>query len=180
MIIISIMALGAIAKNATFSVVFLPLYRAKLVLEHRQIYWCCLRVCGFCPALAESDSGNCMSRSVRIQLSVFAAIVAVLATPFLIPLNTYRASLESAASRALSREVHIKGPLHLTVYPEIGVSLSDVTIANVPGARDPNMVTAGQVIVGAQIMPLFSGRLEVTELTLKKAAIHLEVAKNAA
>ncbi|HYK78905.1 MAG TPA: AsmA family protein, partial [Micropepsaceae bacterium] len=125
-----------------------------------------------------------MSRSVRIHLIffavIFAVIIAVLATPFLIPLNTYRASLEAAASRALSREVHIKGPLHLAVYPEIGVSLSDVTIANVPGARDPNMVTAGQVIVGAQIMPLFSGRLEVTELTLKKAAIHLEVAKNAA
>src|SRR4029077_10088601 len=150
----------------------------------RQICWCCLRVYGFCPATEDSHPGKCMSRSVRLHLIffavIFAVIIAVLATPFLIPLNTYRASLEAAASRALSREVHIKGPRHLAVYPEIGVSLSDVTIANVPGARDPNMVTAGQVIVGAQIMPLFSGRLEVTELTLKKAAIHLEVTKNAA
>jgi AsmA protein len=121
-----------------------------------------------------------MSRSVRILLIVFVAIIAVLATPFLIPLNTYRASLEAAASRALSREVHIKGPLHLAIFPEIGVSLSDVTIANVPGARDPAMITAGEVVVGARIVPLFSGRLEVTDLTLKKAAVHLEVAKNAA
>jgi AsmA protein len=120
-----------------------------------------------------------MSRSLRIQLIVFAAIIAVLATPFLIPLNTYRASLESAASRALSREVHIKGPLHLTVYPEIGVSLSDVTIANVPGARNAEMISAAQIVVGARIIPLFSGRLEVTNLTLMKPAIHLEVAKNA-
>src|SRR3954465_14783697 len=120
-----------------------------------------------------------MTRWRLIVLIVFAAIIAVLATPFLIPLNTYRGSLEAAATRALSREVHIKGPLHLTVYPEIGVSLSDVTIANVPGARDPAMVSAGQVIVGARLVPLFSGRLEVTELILKKAAVHLEVAKDA-
>src|SRR5258706_402446 len=121
-----------------------------------------------------------MSRSVRILLILFAVIIAVLATPFLIPFNTYRASLEAAATRALSGEVHIKGPLHLAIYPEIGVSLSDVTIANVPGARDPAMITAGEVVVGARIVPLFSGRLEVTDLTLKKAAVHLEVAKNAA
>ena len=121
-----------------------------------------------------------MSRSVRIHLIVFAAIIAVLTIPFLIPLNAYRAPLEAAASRALSREVHIKGPLHLTVYPHIGLSLSDVAIANIPGARNPDMIQAGQVIVGARIMPLFSGHLEVTELTLSKAAVHLEVAKNAA
>jgi len=121
-----------------------------------------------------------MSRSVRIHLIVFAVILAVLATPFLIPLNTYRAPLEAAASRALSREVHIKGPLHLTLYPQLGISLSDVGIANVPGARNPQMMTAAEVVVGARIVPLFSGRLEVTELTLNKPAIHLEVAKNAA
>ena len=72
-----------------------------------------------------------MSRSTRIQLIVLAIVVAILATPFLIPLTIYRGRIEAAASAALSREVHIKGPLHLTVYPDLGLSLSDVTIANV-------------------------------------------------
>ena len=121
-----------------------------------------------------------MSRSLRIQLIVLAVIVGLLAVPFLIPLNTYRAPLEAAASRALSREVHIKGPLHLAVYPDIGLSLSDVEIANVRGARDRQMITVGNLIVGAKLMPLFSGRLEVTQLTLENPAIHLEVAKGGA
>jgi AsmA protein len=121
-----------------------------------------------------------MSRSTRIELIVLGVIIAVLATPFLIPLNVYRAPLEAAASRALSREVHIRGPLHLTVYPDIGLSLSDVSIANVPGARDREMMTVENVIVGAKLMPLFSGRLEVTELTFQEPVIHLEVPKNAA
>ena len=119
-----------------------------------------------------------MSRSAKIQLIVVAVILAVLATPFLIPLNMYRAPLERAASAALSREVKINGSLHLTVYPEIGLSLSDVTIANLPGARDPQMIAADNLVVGAHLMPLFSGRLEVTELVLQKPVIHLEVGKS--
>ena len=120
-----------------------------------------------------------MSRSTRIELIVLAVILAVLATPFLIPLNMYRARLESAASSALSREVHIRGPLHLTVYPDIGLSLSDVLIANVSGARDPQMMAVEKLVVGAKLMPLFSGELEVTELPLEKPTIHLEITKDA-
>src|SRR3954471_13943881 len=116
-----------------------------------------------------------MSRSVRNHLIAFAIILAVVATPFLVPLSVYRPALERAASVALAREVHIKGPVHLTVYPGIGLSLSDVAIANVPGARDTEMIAAEDLVVGAKLMPLFSGRLDVTELTLRKPKIHLEV-----
>jgi AsmA protein len=109
-----------------------------------------------------------MSRSAKIQLIVFTAILAVLATPFLIPLNMYRGPLERAASAALSREVKINGSLHLTVYPEIGLSLSNVTIANLPGARDAEMMAVDNLVVGARLMPLISGRLEVTGIGLQK------------
>src|SRR4051812_47665195 len=113
-----------------------------------------------------------MSRSTRINLIIGAVILLVLAAPFLIPLTMYRGQIEAAASGALSREVHIKGPMHLTFYP-IGVSLSDVSVANVAGAREPQMMTADELVVGAQLMPLFSGRLQVTGLTLEKPSIHL-------
>src|SRR5215831_15294080 len=119
-----------------------------------------------------------MSRSTIINLIIGAVILLVLATPFLIPLNMYRGQIEAAASRALSREVHIKGPMHLTFYPSVGLSVSDISVANVKGARDPQMITADGLVVGAELMPLFSGRLQVTGLTLEKPVIHLEVAKN--
>ena len=119
-----------------------------------------------------------MSRSAKIQLIVGALFLALLATPFLIPLNVYRGQIERAASAALSREVKINGPVHLTVYPELGLSLSGVTLAGVPGARDPQMISADSLVVGARLMPLFSGRLEVTELVLQKPVIHLEVGKS--
>lgn len=121
-----------------------------------------------------------MSRGTKIELIVLAVILVILATPLLIPLDMYRGQLEAAASRALSREVHIRGPVHLTVYPDIGLSLSDVSVANMPGARDPQMIAAEGLVVGAKLRPLFSGQLEVTQLTLQKPVIHLEVAKNGA
>src|SRR5262249_3925198 len=72
------------------------------------------------------------------------------------------------------RDVHIKGPMHLAVYPELGLSVGDVSIANVAGAHDPEMAGVKSMIVGAKLMPLLSGRLEVTRLVLSEPVIHLE------
>lgn len=115
-----------------------------------------------------------MSRNARIELSILAAVVVLLAAPFLLPVNLWRGPIERAASNALGRDVHIAGPIHLSIYPDIGLRLSGVSVANPPGAHDPVMVSAKSVVVGAQIMPLLSGKLEVTELTLQDARIDLE------
>jgi AsmA protein len=116
-----------------------------------------------------------MNRRSIIWSAVIAATAGVLAVPFLLPLGAYRGPLERAASGAIGREVHIRGPINLTVYPAFGVSLADVSIANPPGSHDKDMADVDRVIVGAEIFPLFSGRLIVTELTLDKPVIHLEV-----
>lgn len=115
-----------------------------------------------------------MSRSTRIELSIFAALLVLLATPFLLPVNIWRGPIERAATAALGRDVRIRGDIHLSIYPDIGLRLSDVSVANPPGAQDPQMINAGSIVVGAQIVPLLSGRLEVTQLTLQDAKIDLE------
>ncbi len=78
-----------------------------------------------------------------VILGAVGAVAALVAVPFLLPLDTYRAPIERAASSALGREVHIRGSLGLSVYPQIGISLCDVSIANAPGARHPQMVEVG-------------------------------------
>lgn len=115
-----------------------------------------------------------MSRSTRIKLSILAAVLVLLATPYLLPVNVWRGPIERAASAALGRDVQIRGDIHLSIYPDIGLRLSDVSVANPAGAHDPEMIRAGSVVVGAQIMPLLSGRLEVTQLTFQDAKVDLE------
>src|SRR6185503_14993708 len=114
-----------------------------------------------------------MRRRSIVVLGAVAAVLALLAVPFLLPLDTYRGPIERAATTALGREVHIRGPLHLSVYPQIGISLSNVTVANTAGARSPQMIEIDSVLVGAKLMPLFSRRLEITDVTLQKPVIHL-------
>jgi AsmA protein len=119
-----------------------------------------------------------MKRRSIVLLSLGAAVVALAAAPFLIPLNAFKAPLESAASAATGRAVRLAGPMHLTLFPQLGLSLSDISIANAQGAREPQMVSVDDVVVGARLMPLLSGRLEVTEVVLRKPVIHLEIAKD--
>ncbi len=116
-----------------------------------------------------------MKTRTRIIIGASVLVLAgIVATPFLIPLDTYRAPIEAAATKALGRTVHIGGPMRLTVYPEIGVSLGDVSVANIPGGHDAEMASVKSMVVGAKLMPLLSGRLEVTRLVLGAPVIHLE------
>jgi AsmA protein len=121
-----------------------------------------------------------MKRSHIVTASVVGVLGLLVAVPFLLPLDTYRAPIERAASSALGREVHIRGSMGLTVYPQIGISLADVSIANAKGARHPQMVEVKSVNVGAKLMPLLSRRLEITEVLLQNPVIHLEVNKDGA
>ena len=55
-------------------------------------------------------------RTRNIVIGVSALVLAgIVATPFLLPLDTYRGPIEAAATKALGRAVHINGPMHLTV-----------------------------------------------------------------
>lgn len=121
-----------------------------------------------------------MSRSTRIELSILAAVLLLLAMPFLLPVNIWRGPIERAASSALGRDVKIHGAIHLSIYPDIGLRLDDVSVANPAGAKDPQMVNAGSIVVGAKIMPMLSGQLEVTQLTLQDAKINLETGSDGA
>jgi AsmA protein len=116
-----------------------------------------------------------MKTRTIVIIGAVGTVAALIAVPFLLPLDTYRAPIERAASAALGREVHIRGSLGLSVYPQVGISLANVSIANAPGARSPQMVEVESVVVGAKLMPLLSRRLEITEVVLQNPVIHLEV-----
>lgn len=116
----------------------------------------------------------------RIASALITIVALAVAAALLIPLDSLRGPLEAAASGALERQVQIHGHLRLAVYPELGISLKDVSIANAPGTRAPQMITVGKVIVGADLSSLFSGRLRVTKVVLKQPAIELETSASGA
>lgn len=119
-----------------------------------------------------------MTRRRVVLLAAVAVVLGLGGAAMLVPLGSLRGPIEAAASRALDREVRIDGSLHLTLFPEPGISLKNVSIANSAGAHDPQMVTVGKIVVGAKLMPLLSGRLVTTRIVLKEPVIHLELGKD--
>jgi AsmA protein len=111
-------------------------------------------------------------------IAVGGLIVVAVALLMLIPADVYRVPIEQAGEAATGRALRLRGPLGFTLYPEIGISVSDVTFANAPGARDAEMASIGRMIVGVRLMPLLSRRVEVTQLVLEKPVVHIEVAKD--
>jgi len=109
---------------------------------------------------------------------ILVALIGLCGAAMLVPIDSLRGPLMSAASSALGRPVQIDGHIRLVVYPVLGVSLENVSIANNPGAHDPQAVTVGKIWVSARLLPALSGRLQVAKIVLKQPAIHLEVGKN--
>ena len=123
--------------------------------------------------------GKRLRSILRVAAIAIGGLVAVsIAAILLIPADTYRGPIEQAAQSATGRELHLRGPIGFTIYPEIGISVSDVTFANAPGARDSEMASVGRMIVGVKLMPLLSRRIEVTRLLLEKPVVHIEIAKD--
>jgi uncharacterized protein involved in outer membrane biogenesis len=115
----------------------------------------------------------------RITLSVILVVLIGLGGgAMLVPIDSLRGPLESAASQELGRPVQINGHIHLAVYPVLGMALKDVSITNSPGAHDPQAITVGKIWVGARLLPLLSGHLQAAKVVLKEPAIHIEVDKN--
>src|SRR5882757_8653238 len=115
-------------------------------------------------------------RNLLIAAIVFVALIAgAAATLLLMPLDTFRAPLEQTVSRGVGRGIHIAGAMHVSLYPEIGLSADDVSIDNVPGGEAKEFAHVGTLSVGAKLMPLFSHEIDITRLALNGPKIHLEV-----
>lgn len=120
-----------------------------------------------------------MRRILVISAIVLAAVVALIVIlPFVIPVDAYRGEIEQRATAATGRQLKINGDLRLTIFPELGVRANKVTLANVPGGHAAYFATMKSLSVGVELIPLLSGRVEVSGVTLTKPEIHLESMKD--
>jgi AsmA protein len=117
-----------------------------------------------------------MDRGLRYGLiSAVGVAVLAIAAPFLLPASVYRSEIEQAVTRATGRNFMISGPLHFTLLPMPGLRADKVALANMAGGQARSMITADDVHVGVRFWPLFAGHIEVSEITLDRPAINLEV-----
>lgn len=116
-----------------------------------------------------------MKRILIIAGAIFAILIAVLVTvPFLIPSSVYKAQVESAATKALGREVTLQGDPRISILPVLSASIDGVEVANPEGFSDALMIEAGSLRASVKILPLLSQRVEIAQITLNDSTVRLE------
>lgn len=116
-----------------------------------------------------------MKRILILAAALVAILIAILVTvPFLIPSSVYKSQIEAAASKALGREVVLKGDASLSILPVIAARVDGVEVANPEGFSDALMIEAGSLRASVKVMPLLSSRVEIAQITLEDATVRLE------
>jgi AsmA protein len=114
-----------------------------------------------------------MSRTLRyILIAVGVLVVLLIITPFLIPVNRFRPTIEEKASAALGRKVQV-GDLSLSLLGG-ALTAKDLSIGDDSKFSPSPFVTAKSLSVGVEMMPLiFSKQLNVTGITIDEPQVTL-------
>jgi len=100
-----------------------------------------------------------------IGIAILVIILILFVLPFLIPVNKFRPTIEQKASEALGRKVSV-GDLSLSILRG-SLGISDLSIGDDPKFNSGPFLTAKEVRVGVELMPLiFSQQLNVTEISI--------------
>ena len=120
-----------------------------------------------------------MKRIAVAAVSIVALLaILVAAMPYVIPGAFLRDLVASQISAWTGRTVTVGGEPHLSVYPDLAITVDDVTVANPDGTGEEAFITADGVRASVRILPLLIGRAEFDEFDLIRPRIRLVVAKD--
>jgi uncharacterized protein involved in outer membrane biogenesis len=107
-----------------------------------------------------------------------AVILAALAAPFVLNWNGYRADLETYGQKLTGRDVAIRGPISVRLFPWPRLMAEDVVIANPDGFKEPVFASADKITVTMTLGALINGVIQVESIEAQRPAILLERTKD--
>lgn len=111
--------------------------------------------------------------SITIGAIVVAVVlVAVVATLVINP-NDYRGAIEAAVARNTDRTLHINGDIKLSLFPWLGLSVSNTTLSNAPGFAARPFASIGEMQLRVRLLSLLAGEPEVGAVSLKGLTVNL-------
>ncbi|WP_417584670.1 AsmA family protein [Nitrincola sp.] len=116
-----------------------------------------------------------MKRFIKILAATFVVLVLAIAiglfyiTSVMDP-NDYKPRIEQLALDKAGMELNIEGDIAWSLYPWLGMQTGAITIAY-PGK--PQLGSLASAQVSLQLMPLFSGRVEMSDLILEGLSLNL-------
>ncbi|MGB8494022.1 MAG: AsmA family protein [Candidatus Acidiferrum sp.] len=105
-----------------------------------------------------------------VAIAVLVLIVILFVLPFLIPVNSFRPTIEERASAALGRKVEL-GNLSLSIIRG-SLGIDNLSLSDDPKFNSGLFLTASSVRVGVELLPLiFSKQVNVTEIVIEQPQV---------
>lgn len=117
-----------------------------------------------------------MKRFIKITIiSLLVLIVAVVAIPFLVPLDAYKNQIITMVKEKTGRDLIIDGHIKASVFPVLGVKIGKASLSNPKNFTDKDMLQVDSLAVEVGINALLHKQLQVKKFILVKPVINLEV-----
>ncbi len=94
------------------------------------------------------------------------------------PANLVRDQLVARVKAKTGRDLVIAGPTSLSFYPNLAISMSDVTLSAPPGMAGAPVATMQTLEASVPLLPLLQKQVNVERLILRKPVIDLRVDAN--
>jgi len=105
-------------------------------------------------------------------------VVGLLVGPSFFDWNAYKPQIAAAVKGALGRELRVVGDIKLSILPSPALSVQRVSLENVEGADNREMVAFDEVEVNVDISALLQGKIAVKSVRLVRPVIALEITKD--
>lgn len=105
---------------------------------------------------------------------ILILVIAAIIIPILLPESFYRERAQIAASDTLGRDVTLGGDVGLQIIPNVQITASNVSIANVEGFGEETFADMSEMRVGIQLWPLLSRNIVIDEFVLVDPSIRLQ------
>ena len=122
-----------------------------------------------------------MNKLLKILLLIIGIIVALslaatVAISLLVDAGTINNQLKAIVKQQTGGDLDIKGGMSWSIYPEVSLSLADVSYTN-SGEQQP-LARLNALQLSVELMPLFSGNVNVSGINLDGMTLNLEVTKD--
>ena len=114
-------------------------------------------------------------RIIGLAVAGFTAIAVLAAVALLLFVdpNRHRGAIEARVQQATGRPFAIAGAIKLELFPWLALDVGKVTIGNPEGFDAEPLLGAERARVGARLLPLLRGRLDVSRIAVDGLTINL-------
>ncbi len=119
-----------------------------------------------------------MPKAIKWILAVLAAllvllVVVIIITPMLIDLNRFKPQIVARIEKATGRPASIGGPIEPSIFPWVGLALSDLHLGNPTGFKADDFVSVDAFEIRVKLLPLLSRHVEIKRFVIKDPEIIL-------